>query len=142
MTPVSLRQTFFTKFQSRAPVSSQEFENSNPWDVLNPFACGHFQGCHYAMWTLTRGYMENDCTFHVDTHFSYNLLFRFPTDLFRKTFVCEFHLEHPMTSTQGSHHTRFVDGSPRWRSSFTGDGFEARRNWGCATDARLPAVLW
>jgi hypothetical protein len=107
-------------------------------------ACGDFQGCHFTMWSLTRGYVENSCTFHVDARFCADLVWSHVTALFRKTFACEFHLRHVPSSDHGCHFMRVFSRRRTRRGGFilAEGGYHLRPTWGYRGNLSFPPVTF
>jgi hypothetical protein len=148
--------TFFraprTPIQLDTPLSLYQFIMRQPSEHRQGFAVpsdpagvtfansGDFQGGHFSMWALVRGYVESDCTYHVDGMLCADMIWRFPVDLFTKSFVCEFHIEHTRTSTKGHRIRPFVPGTKNRRISE--GGFHKRAAWGYAGRLELPPVVF
>jgi hypothetical protein len=117
--------------------SSQVFALPGDRNGVIRFCEGDFQGCHYSIWALIRGYVENDCTFHVDSRMSLDVTIRMSTVCFRKTFTKEYHLQHHATSWN-SHHL------DAWKilSGTDDEWFARRRTWGYAGNPSLPPVVF
>jgi hypothetical protein len=101
---------------------------------------GDFQGGHFSMWALVRGYVESDCTYHVDGMLCADMIWRFPIDLFIKSFVCGFHIAHPQTSAQSHHIRAFISGTKNQKISE--GGFHKRAAWGHAGRPELPPAVF
>jgi hypothetical protein len=112
---------------------------SNP-SVVTFVNSGDFQGGHFSMWALVRGYVENDCTYHVDGMLCVDMIWRFPVDIFTKFFVCEFHIAHVQTSTKGKHLWAFIHGTKNQR--INEGGFRTRAACGHAGWPGLSPVIF
>jgi hypothetical protein len=103
---------------------------------------GDFQGCHFAMWTLVRGYPEGSWTLHVDTRFNAEIIAAHVTWVFRKTFTCEFHLRHAQVSQIGSDPIRIFKDTQKNRGEITEGTYDKRPNWGYALSADFPSIVF
>jgi hypothetical protein len=86
----------------RTPIrSEQNLLNSCPLHnfqlELYMNTCGDKQGGHWRMWQNARGYIENDCVFHLDAMFNIDLTTQ-SSEMFVKMITHLFYLEHEKIS--------------------------------------------
>jgi hypothetical protein len=114
--------------------SSQQMVRMASYKLSKLYASGDWQGCHFTMWQMIRGYHESHFTYHIDSRMQMDLLFRLPTILFRKTYAQEYHLYHTPTSMAGDHLESWIDGTGP-------EEYESRRSWGHANVSGFPPVV-
>jgi hypothetical protein len=114
--------------------SSQQMVRLASYKLAKMYASGDWQGCHFTMWQMIRGYHESHFTYHIDSRMQIDVLFRLPTILFRKTYAQEYHLYHKPTSMRSDHLESWIEGTGS-------EEYESRRNWGHADVPELPPVV-